>query len=90
MYRIGNFFAVATATSLKLAMVNACLQYVWLRLRQESHTLETIDAAFSMTGDISAFFHVRIYKKMYIGVVLAVFIWYFYLRSSWSVSLTHP
>ncbi len=73
--RIGNFFAVATSTMLKLAMANACLQYIWLRLRQKAHKLETIDAAFSMTGDVLPFFHADLWRKMYIGVILAILIW---------------
>ncbi|KEF60772.1 uncharacterized protein A1O9_02334 [Exophiala aquamarina CBS 119918] len=73
--KIGNFFAVATATSLKLAVANAIAQYIWLRLRQKHHKLETIDAAFSMTSDILPFFHADLYRTMYLGVVLVVFIW---------------
>ncbi|KAJ9609032.1 hypothetical protein H2200_006803 [Cladophialophora chaetospira] len=73
--RIGNFFAVATATSLKLAMVNACMQYIWLRLRQRSHRIDTVDAAFSMMGDLTPFFHADLYKRMYVGVLLAILIW---------------
>ncbi|KAK5050832.1 hypothetical protein LTR84_003391 [Exophiala bonariae] len=73
--RIGSFFALATAASLKVAMANACMQYIWLRLRQRYHKMETIDAAFTMTVDISPFFHSELYKNMHIGVVIAILIW---------------
>ncbi len=56
-------------------MANACMQYIWLRLRQKPHSMETVDAAFAMTGDISPFFHADLYRNMYIGVLLAIFIW---------------
>lgn len=74
--RIGTFFAVAFATSLRLSITSAYFQYVWLKLKGRSVSLAGIDDAFDALGDIWSLFSPRLITKLPLAVVIGLVFWY--------------
>ena len=72
---LGNFFAVATATCLRIAISSAYIQYVWRRIKHKAVSLETVDNAFEALSSVLAFAHLPLLRTMYTGVAALVVFW---------------
>jgi hypothetical protein len=73
--RFGNAFAVSTSLCLKTAVGIAYLQVLWRRLSKSDTSIRTIDSSFDISGNVLSFFNLELWKKMQIGVALALLIW---------------
>lgn len=73
--RFGNAFAVSTSLCLKTAVGIAYLQVLWRRLSKVHTSVRTINSSFDVWGNALSFFNMELWKKLHIGILLALLLW---------------
>jgi hypothetical protein len=73
--RFGNAFAISTSLCLKTAVGIAYLQVLWRRLSKSHTSVRTINSSFDILGNVFSLFNFELWKKIQIGVLLALILW---------------
>jgi len=76
LQRFGNAFAISISLSLKIAVGIAYTQLLWLCLQKRPMTLGSINDSFDISGNLSAFFNFELFKKLQLGLLVALVLWY--------------
>jgi hypothetical protein len=74
-FRIGNLFATLVAMLLKIAIGNAYVQYLWLRLKQTHISMGAVDGAFQAMDNLFSLATPELRKRMSIGLVIGLVFW---------------
>lgn len=75
LHRFGNAFAISISLSLKIAVGIAYTQLLWMCLQKRPMSLGSINDCFDISGNLSAFFNFELFKKLQLGLLIALVLW---------------
>jgi len=72
---LGTTFAYLAQVSLAFSVRIASVQWMWRSFKRESFTFGAIDAGFAALNDPFSFLNWELWKKSFIGTILALLSW---------------